>query len=684
MNQSHLKNSDLINNKSKWTCMICLSKHSTRLDVCSICGSSKSSSVTLKNIQEMTSPSSTTSSSSSSTTSSSTMTTTSNSNLASSLKKKQHQSTPLSSSTPSSSPSSKLFSSYLINELGLKQKLQQQTILPSSEDESLRSTNKTPKKNPYNKKWSCLHCNYQNDNLKIVCLNCRWAKTMPPPSSKAMTESNLIDSSIKRSKKHSTFDNLLVTTVDLTSDEQKIVEPLKDKNNNVYCSSCKSSISKEKSSSSTKETTEIQSISSPSLSQIITEKSTTETTSFFVKQTSTDKKWNCTTCLVANLESNDKCVCCMTPKPNQQKLDEIKTQISLKWKCDTCLVQNEADKNSCVCCMTPKPGASGSTKSASSLSSSSLLPKFPETTNLLTTITPSNIKIGTNNNTSLPIKFDSVFKLPANTADQQQPANNKTFSFGLPSQSSENTPSEKTTYSEPQVATPKFSFTPTSSSSSLTNEKTPFSLSTPSISNNNQLTFPTFSTNLNNKTDIPTFNTSMTNSNNNFFTANSTPKTDNTSTVNNNLPTLNFFSKPTDIAPNVTLTSNNLFGQTSFSTNNPSAFNSTTNLFSKPSFSNFSTQENNMPTFGNINTVPASSSTTTTTAAAIQSFPLFDFKSSTSFPNLNSQSKGFQFGSFNNTTTDQTNNTSTSTTSFMPSLNPIINFVANPNAFIFS
>jgi hypothetical protein len=275
----------------------------------------------------------------------------------------------------------------------------------------------------------------------------------------------------------------------------------------------------------------------------------------------------------------------MTPKPNQQKLNEIKTQISLKWKCDTCLVQNEADKNSCVCCMTPKPGASGSTKSASSLSSSSLLPKFPETTNLLTTITPSNIKIGTNNNTSLPIKFDSVFKLPANTADQQQPANNKTFSFGLPSQSS-----EKTTYSEPQVATPKFSFTPTSSSSSLTNEKTPFSLSTPSISNNNQLTFPTFSTNLNNKTDIPTFNTSMTNSNNNFFTANSTPKTDNTSTVNNNLPTLNFFSKPTDIAPNVTLTSNNLFGQTSFSTNNPSAFNSTTNLFSKPSFSNFSTK----------------------------------------------------------------------------------------------
>lgn len=685
MNQSHLKNSDLINNKSKWTCMICLSKHSTRLDVCSICGSSKSSSVTLKNIQEMTSPSSTTSSSSSSTTSSSTMTTNSNSNLASSLKKKQHQSTPLSSSTPSSSPSSKLFSSYLINELGLKQKLQQQqTILPSSEDESLRSTNKTPKKNPYNKKWSCLHCNYQNDNLKIVCLNCRWAKTMPPPSSKAMTETNLIDSSIKRSKKQSTFDNLLVT-VDLTSDEKKNIESLKDKNNNVYCSSCKSPISKEKSSSPTKETTEIQSVTSSS-PQIITEKSSTESTSFFVKQTSNDKKWNCTTCLVANLESNDKCVCCMTPKPNRQKLDETKTQISLKWTCDTCLVQNDADKNSCVCCMTPKPGASGSTKSASS---SSLLPKFPETTNLLTTITSSNIKIGTTNNTSLPIKFDSVFKLPANTADQQQPANNKTFSFGLPSQSSEKTTSEKTTYSEPQVATPKFSFTPTSSSS-LTNEKTPFSLSTPSSSNNNQLTFPSFSTNLNNKTDIPTFNTSMTNSNNNFFTANSTPKTDTTSTVNNNLPTLNFFSKPTDIAPNVTLTSNNLFGQTSFSTNNPSTFNSTTNLFSKPSFSNFSTQENNMPTFGNINTVPASSSTSTTTtataAAAIQSFPLFDFKSSTatSFPNLNSQSKGFQFGSFNNTATDQTNNNSTSTTSFMPSLNPIINFVANPNAIIFS
>ncbi|XP_067931479.1 nuclear pore complex protein Nup153-like isoform X2 [Watersipora subatra] len=78
---------------------------------------------------------------------------------------------------------------------------------------------------------------------------------------------------------------------------------------------------------------------------------------------STDK-WSCSSCLVQNDASSDKCVACTTPNPTQ-KSSTAANPISSgwgnliksgdKWSCSTCLVQNEAKVDKCVACGSSKP-----------------------------------------------------------------------------------------------------------------------------------------------------------------------------------------------------------------------------------------------------------------------------------------------------------------------------------------
>ena len=182
--------------------MVCLSKHLEKIEICSICGSSRP---TKQTSSILTTP------------------------------LKQHQRVYTSSTSPapstcsstSVSPSSQqVFTSYLFNELGLKHKLasavggQQQLKVSTHTSSSLSNHHDqsklalSPKPiNPYLKKWTCIHCNYSNDSLKIVCLNCRWVKTSTtsvsssitsPPSSS--TSSTLTGSSLN-------------TTASLSNDE---------------------------------------------------------------------------------------------------------------------------------------------------------------------------------------------------------------------------------------------------------------------------------------------------------------------------------------------------------------------------------------------------------------------------------------------------------------------------------
>lgn len=83
--------------------------------------------------------------------------------------------------------------------------------------------------------------------------------------------------------------------------------------------------------------------------------------------------WECSTCLVQNSSSQEKCVACATAQPaaNQlttpppltssaavSKLTPLPQFSTPKdsWECATCLVPNSASQSKCVACATPKPG----------------------------------------------------------------------------------------------------------------------------------------------------------------------------------------------------------------------------------------------------------------------------------------------------------------------------------------
>ncbi len=199
--------------------MVCLSKHVEKIEICSICGSSKPAKQT-------------------------------SSLLATPLKQQHHQRTYTSSTSPipsttsssstSVSPSSQhVFTSYLFNELGLKHKLasavggqqlkistQSTLSLPSHPDQSKLIL--SPKLvNPYLKKWTCIHCNYSNDSLKIVCLNCRWVKTSTTTS---------VNSSITSPPSSSVLvgGSSLNTTSSLSNDELSPISTSHNLENNSY------------------------------------------------------------------------------------------------------------------------------------------------------------------------------------------------------------------------------------------------------------------------------------------------------------------------------------------------------------------------------------------------------------------------------------------------------------------
>ncbi|XP_065889912.1 nuclear pore complex protein Nup153-like isoform X2 [Dysidea avara] len=92
--------------------------------------------------------------------------------------------------------------------------------------------------------------------------------------------------------------------------------------------------------------------------------------------------WECPTCMINNISSNDKCVACGTNKPGAASTGSIATTSTASssasnlkppsgsWECPTCMINNKSSDNKCVACTTNKPGAAPST------SNSSLLTQF--------------------------------------------------------------------------------------------------------------------------------------------------------------------------------------------------------------------------------------------------------------------------------------------------------------------
>ena len=209
--------------------------------------------------------------------------------------------------------------------------------------------------NPYLKKWTCIHCNYSNDSLKVVCLNCRWVKTSTATSAVGVSSLNSTVSTLSNDS------TLSGAEADATpTKHRRRTSESNNNNNNSFCASCKSPLHESTLSAPKKD----------------------EKSSFFVSDSTEKPKWNCATCLAPNVESSDKCVCCSASKPAVKVAEKetssasattttlqtllTKPTLSLsgaapKWTCSACLVNNETDKLKCVCCQTDKPVATTAT-----------------------------------------------------------------------------------------------------------------------------------------------------------------------------------------------------------------------------------------------------------------------------------------------------------------------------------
>ena len=444
----------------KWTCMVCLSKHSAMQEICTICGSSKSNASCLQATQS------------------------SHAMLANSLLAAKNSNSLLNAQStaksPATSPSNNLFSSYLMNELGIKHKLGHSYKARSREhdagfDQPMDTS--TAFRNPYIKKWTCIKCNYSNDSLKIVCLNCRWIKTSPNTTSSVLASTSGEAEQSSDAKRAKPNGDLLVETASCQSS---------------ICASCKSPIVSE-----TKE--------KPQPNLVVDKPEPTKAPSIFAAH-KTQPKWTCDTCLVSNADTCDKCACCMTPKPNsvvpvskpvepvasifQAKPTEqnwtcdtclvsnaessdkcaccmaakpsskppkstglfANVSTSAKWSCGTCLVNNDADKLKCVCCQTDKPGTESVASKAPLLipTGASILKPVDQTLN-------SSIKFGSSGVTTAPINFGSSSsilqeKLGAGVSEVAP------FKFGLSTPTV--TPAEAQSIAKPSEPAPTFSFKP--------------------------------------------------------------------------------------------------------------------------------------------------------------------------------------------------------------------------------
>ncbi|KAK2112993.1 hypothetical protein P7K49_007259 [Saguinus oedipus] len=133
--------------------------------------------------------------------------------------------------------------------------------------------------------------------------------------------------------------------------------------------------------------------------------------------------WECSVCCVSNKAEDNKCVSCMSEKPERKKKNYMTLIASEEdefqrnkirglekfkkpegsWECDVCLVQNKADSTKCVACESAKPG----TKSEFKVRNKRLC--FPEL--------------------QTPVSYDT-------SSSSSNPAASSSFKFGIPSSSS--------------------------------------------------------------------------------------------------------------------------------------------------------------------------------------------------------------------------------------------------------
>ncbi|XP_054141386.1 nuclear pore complex protein Nup153 isoform X2 [Melozone crissalis] len=120
---------------------------------------------------------------------------------------------------------------------------------------------------------------------------------------------------------------------------------------------------------------------------------TTVTLGFGDKFKQPKGSWNCSVCLLQNKAEDSKCVACQSEKPGSSvpvtsssvsassggflDLDKFKMPEG-SWECEDCLVQNKAEATKCIACETAKPGTKAELKGfgTATVSTNAAMPSF--------------------------------------------------------------------------------------------------------------------------------------------------------------------------------------------------------------------------------------------------------------------------------------------------------------------
>ncbi|NXN90778.1 NU153 protein, partial [Bombycilla garrulus] len=195
---------------------------------------------------------------------------------------------------------------------------------------------------------------------------------------------------------------------------------------------------------------------------------TTVTLGFGDKFKQPKGSWNCSVCLVQNKAEDSKCVACQSEKPGSSvpvtsssvpafsassggflDLDKFKKPEG-SWECEVCLVQNKAEATKCIACETAKPGTKAELKGfgTATVSTNAAMPSFTfgvpssSSESSQTSASTGNFKFGEQSSFKFGIASESASSNTV-TGGFKFPTGSGNFKFGVSSSDSKSEDSKK-------------------------------------------------------------------------------------------------------------------------------------------------------------------------------------------------------------------------------------------------
>ncbi|NWH89518.1 NU153 protein, partial [Aegithalos caudatus] len=195
---------------------------------------------------------------------------------------------------------------------------------------------------------------------------------------------------------------------------------------------------------------------------------TTVTLGFGDKFKQPKGSWNCSVCLLQNKAEDSKCVACQSEKPGSSvpvtsssvsafstssggflDLDKFKKPEG-SWECEVCLVQNKAEATKCIACESAKPGTKAELKGfgTATVSTNAAMPSF--TFGVPSSSSESSQSLGSTGNFKFGEQSSFKFGIASESASSSSvtggfkfPTGSGNFKFGVSSSDSKSDDSKK-------------------------------------------------------------------------------------------------------------------------------------------------------------------------------------------------------------------------------------------------